>query len=163
MVHHSPDADSAVAERSEESPTAGTAEGPLDCSRQISATALECNCTSATLRLLNVETGQLVPVANRARNRCPLHAWLACLEDAEMLILDHLEGETPEVTSCFTSRLSRQDLSAFYRAREDVVRALKRNGFPAARYVMRLHYTPGFGTRSGGKRRPHWHGMWKGI
>lgn len=139
------------------------ADGSLDCSREISATGLACTCSPKGLRLLNVDTGELVPIANRARNRCALHAWLACLEDAEMLLLDNCEGEVPEVTSCFTSRLSRQDLRAFYRAREDVVRALRRNGFPRARYVMRLHFTPGYGTNSGGKRRPHWHGMWKGI
>jgi hypothetical protein len=165
MIQASSDAAPAVAERSEGSRPAGTADpgASLDCSKESSATELECSCIEPRLRLMNAGTFEVVPVARKARNRCALHSWLACLEDAEMLLLDNCEGEAPEVTSCFTSNLAKQSLSAFYRAREDVVRALRRNGFPDARYVMRLHYTPGYGPRSGGRRRPHWHGMWKGI
>lgn len=88
---------------------------------------------------------------------------MAARETAEMLQLDALEGgEAPAVWSVLTTRTPELDMGAFYRAREAVRRAVKRQ-WPTARWATMVEYTTGYGTRSGGHRRPHWNDVWKGV
>jgi hypothetical protein len=83
-------------------------------------------------------------------------------EDAEMLQLDALEGDAPEIWGNFTTRDETLDLERFYVGRELMMRALKRR-WPQARYASRLEYTTGYSRQSGGRRFPHWHTLFKGI
>jgi hypothetical protein len=91
------------------------------------------------------------------------------LENAEMLAYDAMLGEAPEIWACLTTRSDALDQAGFYRAREYVMRALKRQ-FPRVRYAAQLEYTTGEGERAGldaitggGIRRPHWNLLFKGI
>lgn len=79
-----------------------------------------------------------------------------------MLALDVMEGDAPQVWATLTTRTATLDLAPYYEARRLVQRALRRE-WPGARYVAHLEYTSGYGPRSGGRRRPHWHMLWKGI
>jgi hypothetical protein len=79
-----------------------------------------------------------------------------------MLLLDALDGDGPTHWANFTTSDATLDLARFYRGRELVMRALKRR-WPEARYASQLEYTTGYTVFSGGKRRPHWHTLLKGI
>jgi hypothetical protein len=50
----------------------------------------------------------------------------------------------------------------FWRSREQLVKALKRR-WPGCEYAALVEYTTGYGPRSGGRRRPHWNLLLKGI
>lgn len=61
-----------------------------------------------------------------------------------------------------TTRSADADPASFYRSREQVMKALKRR-YPDAEYCALVEFTTGYGPRSGGKRRPHWNLLLKGI
>jgi len=84
------------------------------------------------------------------------------VENSELLQLDALEGTPPEVWAVLTTSSTNPDPRAFYRSREHVMRALKRR-WPDVEYAALLEFTTGYGPRSGGKRRPHWNLLLKGI
>jgi hypothetical protein len=106
--------------------------------------------------------GERVPGRCKATNLCDYCAKLAAVENAEMLALDAMEGEAPEVWAVLTTRTATLDMGAFYKARELVMRALRRR-WPRCRYAALLEFTTGYGPRSGGLRRPHWNLLLKGI
>jgi hypothetical protein len=79
-----------------------------------------------------------------------------------MLMLDAVENEAPAVWLCLGTREVERDPARFYRARELVVRALRRR-WPRCEYLGRVEFTTGLGRNAGGIRRPHWHFLLKGI
>jgi hypothetical protein len=78
-----------------------------------------------------------------------------------MLALDAMEN-APEVWCVLTTRTATLDMSAFYAARKQVIKALRRR-WPATEYACLLEFTTGYGPSSGGKRRPHWNLLLKGM
>jgi hypothetical protein len=141
---------------------AAAAGGPLGQHEELShPDALRCVCGPEHLRLLS-EHGELVKVRGRSVNRCEYCARLAAVENCEMLVLDALEGDPPAVLIVLGTRTSTVVMSGFYDGLRLVKRALKRR-WPAAEYAGLLEFTTGYGPRSGGKRRPHWNLMFKGI
>lgn len=105
--------------------------------------------------------GERVPGRCKGTNQCDYCARLAAVENSEMLGLDAMEGEAPQVWAVLTTRTATLDMAGFYRAREKVTLALKRR-WPV-RYASLLEFTTGYGPRSGGRRRPHWNLLLKGI
>lgn len=105
--------------------------------------------------------GERVPGRCRSTNLCEYCARLVAVENTEMLALDAMEGDAPEVWCVLTTRTATLDMARFYRARELVIRALRRR-WPTE-YAALLEFTTGYGPRSGGRRRPHWNLLLKGI
>ena len=80
-----------------------------------------------------------------------------------MLALDaeeHLD-QAPQVVAIVGTRTATDDPKPFYEGRRLVIRALRRR-WPAE-YACQVEFTTGKGPRSGGKRRPHWNLLLKGI
>ena len=80
----------------------------------------------------------------------------------QMLVEDAMAGNAPTILTVTTTRTATLDMRTFYRARELVVRAIRRR-WPEAEYDFELEFTTGYGPRSGGKRRPHGNTLWKNI
>jgi hypothetical protein len=115
-----------------------------------------------SLRLLNRSTGELVRGRCRATNLCGYCARLAAVETSEMLALDALEGAAPAVWCVLTTRDAEPDPRAFYTARRQVWRAVRRR-WPDAEYAAVVEFTTGYGPRAAGARRPHWNLLVKGV
>ncbi len=123
--------------------------------------ATGCPRWPESLRLLSSQ-GELVRGRCRATNLCDYCARLAAVENAELLALDALHGTAPAVWVVLTTRTTCTDPKRFYRSRDQVLKALKRR-WPAVEAAWLLELTTGFGPKSGGKRRPHWNALLKGI
>jgi hypothetical protein len=95
-------------------------------------------------------------------NLCSYCAKLRAIENAEMLSLDALDHGAPEVWACLTTRSADPAPSTFYRAREQVRKALRRR-WPDCQDATLVEFTTGYGSRSGGRRRPHWNALLKGV
>lgn len=110
------------------------------------------------------DAGEVVAVRCSSPNRCDPCAKRRSRENAEMIGLDALEhpARAPEVWMVLTTRTVSLDMRAFYKARELVVRALKRR-WRGVSYASVLEYTTGYGPRAGGERRPHWNLLVKGL
>lgn len=121
---------------------------------------LECTCRP-NLRLRS-EHGELVHPRGKLVNSCDYCAKLQAVENAEMLALDALEGDPPQLWAVLTTRTATIDMAPFYRALEYVKRGLRKR-WPDAEYSALLEFTTGYGPRSGGKRRPHWNLLIKGV
>jgi hypothetical protein len=106
-------------------------------------------------------TGELFPGRCKATNLCDYCRQLFIMETVEALWLDAVQREAPTIYFCVGTRTVTTDPKPFYRAREYVMRALKRE-WPA-RYASTLEFTTGKGRRSEGLRRPHWNVMLKGC
>jgi hypothetical protein len=106
--------------------------------------------------------GQLVPGRCKGTNVCEYCAKLAAVENAEVLAQDALSNSAPQVWSVLTTRSTVAEMSAYARAREGVIREVKR-WRPSARRATLIEFTTGMGTGSGGQRRPHWNDIWKDI
>jgi hypothetical protein len=104
----------------------------------------------------------VVKLRGKSVNRCDYCAREAAMENAEMLLLDALDGDAPQLWLCLGTRTATTDLDPFYNALRLVKRALRRR-WPAAEYAALLEFTTGYGPRSGGLRRPHWNVLLKGI
>lgn len=78
------------------------------------------------------------------------------------LSLDVIDGPAPEVVAVLGTRTPTLDPSPFYYARERVMRVLRRR-FPGASYACLSEFTTGKGTNAGGRRRPHWNMLIKGV
>lgn len=96
------------------------------------------------------------------RMDCPWCCKRKDWESAEMVCLDALDGNAPTVWLCLGTREVDVDARRFARAREHVVRALRRR-WPDCEYYGRREWTTGYGAHSGGQRRPHFHLLFKGI
>lgn len=79
-----------------------------------------------------------------------------------MLCLDALEHFSPEVWVCIGTRTPELDPRPFYRGREKLLLAYRRR-WSDAQVACQREFTTGYGPRSGGRRRPHWNLMLKGI
>jgi hypothetical protein len=95
-------------------------------------------------------------------NLCDYCARLAAVENAELLALDACEGAAPALWCVLTTRSATADPKPFYRAREQVLKALRRR-WPAVEYAALVEFTTGYGPMSGGSRRPHWNLLLKGL
>jgi hypothetical protein len=112
-------------------------------------------------RLLSSQ-GELVRGRCRSTNQCSYCAKLAAVENAELLALDALAGSAPALWVVLTTADANPDPSAFYKSREVLLRALRRR-WPDCEYAALVEFTTGYGPRSGGRRRPHWNLLLKGV
>ncbi len=82
-----------------------------------------------------------------------------------MIALDALEApeRAPELWAVLTTRTATHDMARFYNGLRRVKDALQRRFDGAASYACVIEYTTGYGTRSGGERRPHWNLLLKGV
>lgn len=135
------------------------ADAPLGLHEELSTPG--CSCGPKHLRLRS-DHGELVAPRGGSVNRCAYCAKLAAVENCEMLGLDALEGNAPEVLIVLGTRTATVDMAGFYLGLEKVKRALRRR-WPDAEYASLLEFTTGYADRSGGLRRPHWNLLWKGI
>lgn len=113
------------------------------------------------MRLLSSH-GELVRGRCGSVNLCHYCSRLRAVENAELLALDALAGCAPRLWCVLTTRQAEPDPTAFWRAREKVIRALRRR-FPALEYAALVEFTTGYGPLSGGRRRPHWNLLLKGV
>lgn len=143
-------------------PPTGARSAPLVLHKEVSTPrALECTRTPENMRLVS-SLGEVVRGRCGSPNKCEYCAKLGAVENAELLALDALAGNAPQIWACLTTRSSNPDPAAFYRAREKVIRALRRR-WPGVEYAALVEFTTGYASRSGGKRRPHWNLLLKGI
>lgn len=130
-------------------------------------------CERWPKRLALLSAAGLVAGRCNSPNKCAYCARLAAVETSEMLALDAMKGYAPRVWLVLTTRetavLMRQSPEAmreqqrrFYKAREKLMRAIKRR-WPGAEYVCVVEFTSGYAARSGGHRRPHWNVLIKGV
>ena len=141
-------------------PADGTGAGSrLDLHEELSTP--RCTCGPEALRLRS-DQGELVKPRGGCVNRCDYCAKLAAIENAEMLALDGMEGDAPEVWAVLTTRTATLCMESFYGGRRKVMLALRRR-WPSCEYAALLEFTTGYGPRSGGQRRPHWNLLLKGI
>jgi hypothetical protein len=98
----------------------------------------------------------------RATNLCDYCARLTAIENAEVLSIDAMTTGGPRVWAVLSTRAATTDTARFYRSRAQVLRALRRR-WPAAEVACQVEFTTGYGTRSGGQRRPHWNLLIKGV
>lgn len=106
--------------------------------------------------------GLLVPGRCRASNLCDYCAKLAAVETSEVLALDALTNFAPTLWTVLTTRTATFDVSIFKHAREVAMREVRRR-WPLAQCATLVEFTSGYGSHSGGQRRPHWNDAWKGI
>jgi hypothetical protein len=134
----------------------------LDLHKGISTSTVQgCPRWPEHLRL-RASNGDLVRGRCRATNQCDYCARLAAVETAEVLAIDALEGTAPVLWAVLTTPRASIDPSDFWRAREFVVRALRRV-WGCVEYAALVEFTTGYGPRSGGRRRPHWNLLLKGV
>lgn len=107
--------------------------------------------------------GERVPGRCKATNQCDYCAKLAAIENTEMLALDAMEGDAPQVWCVLTTSIATLDMSIFYDARRQLVRELRRRLGRQLEYASLLEFTTGYGPWSGGLRRPHWNVLLKGV
>src|SRR3954470_17776219 len=107
-----------------------------------------------TMRLRS-SLGEVVRGRCRATNQCAYCARLAAVENSELLALDALAGDAPQVWAVLTTRTATLDTARFYLSREKLMKALRRR-WPSCEYTALVEFTTGYGPRSGGRRRPHW-------
>jgi hypothetical protein len=99
----------------------------------------------------------------RSSNLCDFCAKLAAVETAEVLALDALEsGRAPSVWAVLTTTSTSTKPADFYESRRQLLRALRRR-WPDVEYAALVEFTTGYGPKSGGRRRPHWNLLLKGI
>jgi hypothetical protein len=137
-------------------------EPPLDLHEGITdPTAWACSRWPANLRLRST-LDQLVPGRCKATNLCDYCAKLAAIENSEVLALDAMEGDAPRVWLVLTTPSTNPDPAVFCRSRDQLVKSLRRR-FPGLEWAALVEFTTGYGTRSDGKRRPHWNLLLKGV
>jgi hypothetical protein len=120
-----------------------------------------CTCGPEHLRLRS-DQGELVAPRGGSVNRCSYCAKLAAVENCEMLALDALEGDAPQVLVVLGTRTATVEMERFYVGLKRVKSALRRQ-WPLVEYASLLEFTTGYGPKSGGLRRPHWNLLLKGV
>jgi hypothetical protein len=106
--------------------------------------------------------GELVWGRCKATNLCDYCARLAALENSELLALDATEGIAPRVWLVLTTPSADPSPRSFYESRRKLIDALRLR-FPDLEYAALVEFTTGYGTHSGGRRRPHWNVLLKGV
>lgn len=137
----------------------GPRSGPLDLHEGIATGG--CPRWPEKLRLRS-DAGVTVRGRCRATNCCDYCARLAAVETSEVLAIDAMTNSSPSLWTVLTTRTATLDVSAFAYARLRAMRAV-REVWPQAECATLIEFTTGYGTHSGGDRRPHWNDMWKGI
>ncbi len=146
---------------------AGAALGPTEgiwtaaSERLLDPAAGGCPRWPETLRLRSSQ-GEVIRGRCKATNQCAYCARLAALENAELLQLDALHGQAPEVVAIVGTRTPSIDPADFYLARRLLLRAIRAR-WPEAETATLVEFTTGKGPRSGGLRRPHWNVLIKGV
>jgi hypothetical protein len=123
-----------------------------------------CDRWPKALRLRDRQ-GRLVMGRCGATNKCEYCSRIEAVVQSEMLALDALQsGEAPGVWCVLTTRdtAAQWDAERYSKSMEQLLRAVRKR-FPEAQYVCIVEFTTGYGTNSGGKRRPHWNVLWKGV
>jgi hypothetical protein len=87
---------------------------------------------------------------------------MRALENAEVVALDALRGNAPTLFMVITTPLSHDALTRSRLARRKLHLAMQAR-WPACEWACILEFTTGEGTGSGGKRRPHWNYVVKGV
>lgn len=105
--------------------------------------------------------GRLVPARCGASNRCAYCAYQATIENALVVALDAERDGYPCVGMTLTTVDPQQDMAAFRRAVQDVIRLLRRRLGDDVGYLAMIEWTTGRGARSGGHRRVHAHVLLK--
>jgi hypothetical protein len=99
----------------------------------------------------------------RSANLCAYCGRQVALENAEMLSLDALRSQPPELALTLTTPRTGLDALAPARdARNQLHRKLKAR-WPSLEWAAILEYSTGLGANSGGHRRPHWNYLPKSI
>jgi hypothetical protein len=137
--------------------------GALDLHEEIShpGAAGGCERWPESLRLLS-STGELVRGRCGSANQCSYCAKLGAVENVELLTLDAMHGEAPRFLTVLTTSKPIHEASHFYKARELVLRAVRRR-WPSAEVATILEFSTGYAEHAGGKRRPHWNLFIKGV
>lgn len=176
MVHLSPDAGPAIAERSEVPRAPGKRDGRR-ASEALGALVLGSYKESSAPRVRDPRTGcprwpenlwllssqgQLVQGRCSSTNLCDYCAVQAAWENTTLLTHDALVGVAPEVVMILGTRTATVETRPFYRGLSEAVRALRRE-WPEVSYARLSEFTTGYGPLAGGERRPHWNLTVKGI
>jgi hypothetical protein len=80
-----------------------------------------------------------------------------------MLALDAIDGRGPEVYVVLTTRSTVQDQDAYEAGRRELLRLLRDVFGRHIEYASILEFSTGRADRSGGRRRPHWNLLLKGV
>lgn len=133
---------------------------PLDLHEGISDPG-GCQRWPEHLRLRR-DDGVMVRGRCRSTNLCAYCAKLAAVENSEVLALDAMTTGGPQLYAVLSTRSTSREPAAFYESRRQVFRAVKRR-WPEAEYAAIVEFTTGRAGTSGGKRRPHWNLLIKGV
>jgi hypothetical protein len=95
-------------------------------------------------------------------NLCDYCARLKAVENSELLSIDGGRGWAPSLWAVLTTPSSSTSPADFYGAMRELRRAI-RAAFPDFQAATIVEFTTGFGSGSGGQRRPHWNLLVKGI
>lgn len=120
-----------------------------------------CDRWPKALRLVS-SAGHFVAGRCRATNLCAYCATLSAVEYAEMFSLDAMIGRAPTLWLCLTTPTATLDTASFYRARENVIVALRRRFGRHVEYAALVEFTTGYAANDGA-RRPHWNMFVKGV
>lgn len=123
-------------------------------------TSLE-GCPNPVLgRRFILSTGELVPIPCN-RSTCSYCSRRSAMITAAMVGLDAEYGGVPRVVSTFTTR-DRVGPQTLREASRSIMRQIRAE-FGPVEYCHFLEFTTGLSSRSGGRRRPHLHTLWKGL
>lgn len=111
---------------------------------------------------LRASSGELVRGRCRSTNQCSYCARLAAVENSEVLALDAMRSTPPAAWAVLTTRSADPDPARFYGSRRKLHQAIRRR-WPGCEYAALVEFTTGYGRRSGGRRRPHWNLLLKGV
>jgi hypothetical protein len=109
------------------------------------------------------DDGTLTPVSCGCPNLCRYCSWLVALENAVVVKADSAMC-LPRVGFTLTTKAATTPPATFRKDVEQVFRALRREPWAkGVRYLGQIEFTTGEGTRSGGARRIHQHGLLKDV
>src|SRR5271165_5250564 len=135
----------------------------LDLHEESSAETRPKACKRWPKRLSLVSNfGEIVQGRCGSPNLCEYCARLAAVENAELLALDAMHSGAPQSYMVLTTPSVVREPRAFYESRRQVQRALRCElaGYQSA---WLLEFTTGRAQRAGGRRRPHWNALLKGV
>ena len=137
--------------------------GSLDLHEGIHDPGPETRCSRWPKALrLHGSNGALVPGRCRSTRLCDYCSRLEAVEISEVLALDAMMGNAPQVYAVLTTRSTSLNVKHFMRSRAQVIKALRRR-FPGLEYCCIVEFTTGRAGTSGGYRRVHFNLLLKGI
>jgi hypothetical protein len=109
------------------------------------------------------DDGRLTPVACGCPNLCRWCSWRVALENAVVVKTD-AELCLPEIGFTLTTKAAKTPPATFRRDVSETLRVLRREPWAKdMRYLAQIEFTTGEGSRSGGARRIHLHGLAKDV